>query len=202
MKQRARKHRCLRYLLIGLFLLFGLAVAFRMVRFRNSTVVHATQDFRPGAEAVLYRQDDARWAEDRLGSSTYTMKSSGCLVSCIASAVSMRDQSELTPAVLNQRFSEAQVYDAGGNIQWEPLRNLGEWDVDVYSAPSGAIIEECLAAGRYPIVRVRMHGYGNFHYVLIIGAEDGTFICMDPLQDELQDLAEYGNRVYAIRCVY
>lgn len=32
--------------------------------------------------------------------------------------------------------------------------------------------------------------------------ENGTFYCMDPLRDSLTPLSRYGNRVYAVRCVY
>lgn len=62
-------------------------------------------------------------------------------------------------------------------------------------------MKNCLEHGKFPITRVRMSGIGNFHYVLIVKLEDGIYFCMDPLEDELQPLSHYRNRVYAIRCV-
>ena len=62
--------------------------------------------------------------------------------------------------------------------------------------------EEYLNDGKYPIVRVRMSGVGNFHYVLIVGAKEDVYICMEPLEDELTALSKYGNRIYAVRCVW
>lgn len=47
-----------------------------------------------------------------------------------------------------------------------------------------------------------MYALGNFHYVLIIGSEDGEYLCMDPLRDGITKLSDYGSRVYAVRCVY
>lgn len=47
-----------------------------------------------------------------------------------------------------------------------------------------------------------MRGIGNFHYVLIIGSEEGEYLCLDPLEDEVTRLSRYGNRVYSFRCVW
>ena len=44
--------------------------------------------------------------DDKLGSSSYTMRSSGCLVSCIAAALSMERSTEETPGTLNRRLME------------------------------------------------------------------------------------------------
>lgn len=55
-----------------------------------------------------------------------------------------------------------------------------------------------LQAGRSPIVQVRENGLTPFHYVLIIGAENGSYLCIDPLHGQRMPLARYGNRVYEI----
>lgn len=191
--------------LIGLFgCLVGLLVvvmASTVVRTRHSVVVHTEETDMIPQQVVLYRQDDVRWAEDRLGVSSFTMESSGCLVSCIASAVSMEKGQTVTPGELNQIFSEHNVYDGEGNLQWSALEKIGAYSVNVYQEVSQEEIDRCLEAGHYPIVRVRVNGIGNYHYVLIVGAEDRNYICMDPLADELTKLSRYLNRVYAVRLV-
>ena len=186
--------------IFGIFLIMA---GFLYLRLRNGVQIKAPQDKEiwSGAEPVLYRQDDERWGGDRLGDSEYTMRSSGCLVSSIASAVSMESGTEVTPGVLNERFSGEQVYDTAGNLLWERLNDLGEYRVDVYGEVSEEVIDTCLSEGRYPIVRVRMYALGNIHYVLIVGVRDGEYLCMDPLQDKIMKLSSYGNRVYAVRCV-
>lgn len=176
---------------------------FLFFRLRNGVQIKPPRDkdISSDREIVLYRQDNEKWGEDRLGDSRYTMKSSGCLVSSIASAISMESGVEETPGALNRKLSAGQVYDMEGNLQWEPLSALGDYRVDVYQEVSSDIIDACLSEGRYPIVRVRMYALGNIHYVLIVGVQDGEYLCMDPLQDKLMKLSSYGNRVYAIRCV-
>lgn len=186
--------------------IFGILLivaGFLYLRLRNGIQIKAPQDREiwSGAEPVLYRQDDERWGEERLGDSEYTMRSSGCLVSSIASAVSMESGTEVTPGVLNERFSGEQVYDTAGNLLWERLNDLGEYRVDVYGEASAEVIDACLSEGRYPVVRVRMYALGNIHYVLIVGVREGKYLCMDPLKDRITKLSSYGNRVYAVRCV-
>lgn len=188
--------------LIVCFLAVG--AGFVCFRLRNGVQVEAPQDreYLSDTEVVFYRQDDERWREDRLGESKYTMGSSGCLVSCIASALFMESGTEETPGALNERFSAEQVYDVEGNLQWGLLSEAGEYQADVYGEVSADVIEACLSEGHYPIVRVRMYTLGNIHYVLIVGAEGGEYLCMDPLRDEITELSDYGNRAYALRCVY
>ena len=185
---------------LGLFIILTVIAVF-FLRFRNGIVLEAKTEYSSQVDTVLYRQDDENWEQDKLGESEYTMESSGCLVTCIAAAATMNGN-EVTPGELNKLFSEKQVYDTEGNLQWEKVGEIEEYEVEVYSEVSNQIIEECLQAGRYPIVRVRMMGIGNFHYVLIVGSKEGKYLCMDPLQNELTSLSEYGNRVYAIRCVW
>lgn len=150
----------------------------------------------------FWARSDSRWADEHLGNSGYTLKSSGCLVSCIASALTMEHDMEETPSTLNDRLSSDGVYDAEGNMQWESLRQSTGYEVDLPSDITSDVIDSYLSQGIYPIVRVRMYALGNVHYALIVKTENGRYWCMDPLKDELTDLSHYGNRIYAIRCVY
>lgn len=185
-----------------LFFLILAGGLFCLLRFRKSTHVLAGQVILPDASIVTFRQDDPRWGEEYLGDSSYSLQSSGCLVSCIASALDMTHGLEETPSTLNAAFSSAHVYDGEGNIQWDRLRETAGCQVDVCQEVSGEVIDSYLMEGKYPIARVRMHGWGNYHYVLIVQALDGDYVCMDPLQDQLTKLKDYGSRVYALRCVY
>mgnify|MGYP002512582796 CR=1 FL=1 len=201
-KNHQAGHPFLTGMIIPLCLLF-IGTFFLFLRLRNGVQVQAPQDknILSAAETICYRQDDIQWSDDKLGSSDYTMRSSGCLVSCIASALSMERGLTETPGTLNRTFSSGHVYDAEGNLLWNRLSELGDYRVDVYTETSSTIIDACLSEGRYPIVRVRIHTLGSFHYVLIVGAQDGEYLCMDPLQNEIMPLSAYGKRVYGIRCV-
>ena len=193
-----------RVIIIMSCLLLGIVTAaagFLFLRLRGSVVVRPDQVEMFSREVVAYRQDDDAWAADGLGSSRFTMQSSGCLVTCIASAVSMETGTEVTPGALNKIFSENQVYDSEGNVQWAMIEKIEGYSADVFQEVSETEIAQCLAFGHYPIVRVRMHGFGNVHYVLIVGIEDGEYICMDSLENGLTRLSRYWNRVYAVRVV-
>ena len=205
-KRDVMKRKSIVSVIILLIFLCIAATFFTFLRFRGSKVIKVSKedvDIIPCDDIVLFRQDDERWAEDKLGSSDYSMQKSGCLITCIASALSMNGET-VTPESLNELFSSGGVYDREGNLQWENLRQLdggNTFDAEVYTTVSEDILQDCLEHGKFPIARVRMRGIGNFHYVLIVKLEDGKYFCMDPLEDELQPLSHYGNRVYAIRCV-
>jgi len=190
--------RVLFCLMLGIIIL---AAGFTLLRLRGSVVVRPGGTELKAGQVAAYRQDDATWADDTLGDSRFTMRSSGCLVTCIASAVSMETGKEMTPGALNQIFSENHVYDSEGNIQWTAVDGIEGYRTDVFQKVSEAEIAQCLAAGHYPIVRVRMHGLGSFHYVLIVGSEDGEYVCIDPLANGLTRLSDYLNRIYVVRIV-
>ena len=109
---------------------------------------------------------------------------------------------ESTPRALNEEFAAQNVYDGEGNLLWERLRKTGKYEADVFAEVTEELLTECLKDGKYLIARVRTGGLFKFHYVLIVKAEDGMFYCMDPLKDGLTPLSQYGNRIYAVRCVY
>ena len=170
-------------------------------RLHHSIKIKPSKEYEVGKEVVLYRQDDPDWADDELGKSGYIMKSSGCLVSCIASAVTTGGE-DITPKSMNELFSNNNVYDSEGNIQWENIDKIEGYHTEVFDKASNEAIEKCLDAGNCPIVLVRMGGIGNFHFILIVGAENGDYICMDPLEDTPTKRSDYGGRVYAVRCVW
>lgn len=210
MKKRKSKYA------LGIVLTFAavllLAAAFLAVRLRGSTKVIPEQT--AGAEekdVICLYQKDVRWKEDKLGDSVYTMETSGCLTVCLSAALQMQDiklegSESLMPKALNQYFSEQGVYDSQGNIQWEPLeRAIGKTVVRKSGSElSEGELEGLLEEGIYPVVRVRVGGIGNYHYVVLTGCtESGSFQCMDPLNEENKtvSLSVFADRIYAVRYI-
>lgn len=157
-----------------------------------------------------YRQKDPVWAKDKLGDSSYTMSGSGCLTSCIAAALTTQLRAEdpsaeaLTPGELNRLFSEAGVYNASGDIVWGKIREaLPDTEVLVASGVDSREIDQALSEGKYPAVRVRVHGSGAWHWVLLAGTDENGYLCMDPLNGDetLVPLSEHGGVVYSMRTV-
>lgn len=190
--------------IVCVVLLAVLLAGLFFMRMRNGVKIEAHNEFEIVNDFQRYRQDDEAWAKDRLGDSEYTMASSGCLITCIASVMSSYGM-EFDPGEMNRLFSDNNVYDEEGNLLWENLDKLQNFGVDVFpqvDKNSSIYLDRCLQEGWCPIVRVRMYGIGSFHYVWIVGVEDGEYLCMDPLEDELTSLSEYGDRIYALRAVW
>lgn len=187
--------------LYRLVLCLGFIMLVIMARLRGGVMIGQSTLPSFAAEIPLYRQDDARWGEDTLGESAYAMKKSGCLVTCIAAALSTEEE-PVTPGQLNQRFSEEGVYDREGNLQWDKAEGLDGIQVKVFQSDYREEMDNLLKEGKYPILCARRHGWGSRHYVLAAGVKDGEFLCMDPLEGRLVKLSEYGSRVYLLRSVW
>lgn len=196
------KKRKILLVFITLIALLGIIAMSQVVKNRGGVNVKCSVEHPVSDKIVSYRQDDESWKDIHLGDSKYTMESSGCITTCIATAVSETDRA-LTPAELVNLLSEKGVFDSAGNMQWGVLDEIPGFEVTVYSDLSADYIDECLSAGHYPIVKVhRKSLFSYHHFVLIVGAEDGEYICMDPLKDGYTKLSDYGNRIYSIRCVW
>ncbi|WP_029232143.1 hypothetical protein [Butyrivibrio sp. VCB2006] len=174
----------------------------QVVKNRGGLNIKSTEEYPVSQGVVLYRQDDPAWADKNLGTSKYTMESSGCITSCIASAISESSQ-PMDPGQLLTLLTEKRVYDGAGNMQWGMLDAIDGFGVEVYNTLDKAFIDECLSQGRYPIVKVhRKSLFSYHHFVLIVGSENGEYICIDPLKDGYTTLSDYSNRIYSIRCVW
>lgn len=190
---------------------FLAVVLLLFLRVRGSISIKPEKDFQIPENVICAFQRNSLWNQDRLGTSSYTMGSSGCLTTCLASVIEMQDieidqmRDGLTPGTLNALFSSHNVYDGDGNIQWGQLESLLGVSIvrKQASALSAGEINHLLEQGCYPIVRVRVAGLGNYHFVLIVGAQDGKYLCMDPLneKEEIVPLSKFWNRIYAVRYV-
>lgn len=201
-KQAGRVCRNVFLLVVVVFFLAVFVLFFVLRRLRSQgTEVFPDKDIAV-REDVYYGQKDALWAKETLGQSRYTMGSSGCLVCCIAASLELQGREAQNPGSLNQELSRNSGYDEEGNLQWDALSSLdSRISVERCSTVDGRALQNNLEAGRFPIARVRINGTGSVHYVLIVGAKDGEYWCMDPLKEseKIVPLSNFGNRVYAVR---
>ncbi|SKC02615.1 hypothetical protein SAMN06296386_11448 [Lachnospiraceae bacterium] len=188
---------------IAFFVIVGAVIAiFLMKRSAGSVFLIPEKDYEVSGKIKAYNQRDKEWKDDTLGNSGYTIGSSGCVLTSIASAIS-DTAGAMDPKSLNTYFTENNVFDSEGNLRWNVLDSLSGFNAEVYSETSREIVDKCLDEGRYPIVRVRTNnGLGAGHYVLIVGAEEGEYICMDPLKGGFTTLESYGRKIFAVRCVW
>lgn len=206
---KRRKRRIL-VVFFALFLLAAGLAGIRVIRHHGDKgVTLKAAAHHPLPDAVYFFQKDSHWKEDHLGASRFTMESSGCLTSCIASALSTQHQasgigSSITAGELNLLFSENQVYNEQGDIVWSQMEEaLPDVEVRTYDSVDTDEMEALLAEGCYPVIKVRIHGTGAFHWVLVLGSQDGIFFCMDSLREEQSPvpLTEFGEKGYRMRCV-
>lgn len=157
----------------------------------------------PAADVAFFRQNDPRWAEDALGESRFSMAGSGCLVSCVACSLNAQGI-DTDPGRLNRTFSEHDVYNADGEIIWGNIsRAFPGVRITMPVQADAAGLEEAVKQGLLPIVNVKYKGFGYRHWVLLIGADENGYLCMDPLnaKKEPQPLSEHGGAIYRYRIV-
>ncbi len=182
-------------------LLFSLLYVAPLFRIRQSGIVLTpSRDIVPVA-APYYLQNDPAWAAESIGASGYSMADTGCLVSCVASAVSVLDAT-ITPGELNEQLTAADGYD-NADLLWYKLHEINpNVEYQYKRVFSATTLENDLTSGRLPVVKVKMHHTGATHWVLVVGAQDGEFWVMDPLQQDktLVPLSEHG-AVFAYRAI-
>ena len=160
---------------------------------------------RQAHAAVLvpfYLQNEAQWRDQTMGDSSYRLGGSGCLVACLAASLSTMG-ANMDPGSLNQAFSHAGVYTANAEVIWSQIQKAVPGISYRYARVfSAATLEEDLESGRLPLVKVGYLGSGAPHWVLVIGAEDGEFLVMDPLDATRTPapLSRHG-KVYAYRAL-
>lgn len=210
-KSRARGRRQ-GLLVCGLVIACALvfAVTYLFCGRNGNSVLLVPEKALESPEVVWFMQKDPRWAKDHLGTAKDTMESSGCLVSALAAGLDMEASERgmdfsMTAGELNQRFSEAQVYNENGAIVWDRIPEaIPGAKCHLAAKATAREIDELLESGIYPAVKVRIGGLGAYHWVLLVGSDGEDYLCMDPLSEEetLVPLSEFWSRIHGVRAVY
>jgi len=153
------------------------------------------------AGVPLYRQWDARWAEQFMKPSRATMRRYGCLVCCVSMLFSHYGIAT-TPGELNGYLSSNGGYTGSGLLKWGPCARYtsGRARVDYIGGPNGKRLATEVASGNPVIVKVRLSG-GAFHWVLVVGYREGDYLVHDPLGEENGPvkLSRFGRMIHAMR---
>jgi len=155
----------------------------------------------PVAITGYYRQNDPQWKDDTIGNSVRKMGNTGCLISCVATAISDLNV-PITPKELNATLTQNSGFQGADLIWYKINESIPEVDYRYSRIFSSKTIEKDLERGLLPIVNVHYFKTGITHWVLIVGAKDGEFIICDPMDDGTKTrlLSEHG-KVYAYRVI-
>lgn len=184
--------------------LSGVFLVWRLIdRPTNEAVPVSPQHDYTVADVTYYLQNDPQWGSDSLGESDCRMSGSGCLVSCISSSLTAQGV-ETNPGQLNAAFSEHGVYSSEGDILWGNITNaVPGIRTELPNGVDTDRLEQAVAQGLLPIVKVKYKGSGYQHWVMLIGAADGEYLCMDPLNADKEPipLSAHGGEIYRYRIV-
>ena len=146
-----------------------------------------------------YLQNDPEWSDDVIGGSGRRMGGTGCLVTCIASAITDLGV-PVTPKEVNERLGAVGGYQ-GADVIWYKINEaFPEIDYKYSRVFSSETIESDLESGLLPIVNVKYKRGGVTHWLLVVGAEGGEFLVYDPLNAEKAPIGlSVHGRVYAYR---
>ena len=142
-----------------------------------------------------YSQCDSRWKNDRLGTSSDTLCSAGCLVSSVAMMLAgynvKVNGADATPQTLNTWLTANGGYAQGNLFVWGSVGKLGFSYTGRFTSVSD--IKSKMNQGQICILNVNNGG----HWVLATGSDANGFSVQDPgFGKQRQSNAE----VYASGC--
>lgn len=156
-------------------------------------------DSNPPAVMITIKplsQRDGRWKAEKLGFSTLTIGSHGCLVTCFAMALGV------TPPEFNRRMKAVNGF-TGANVYWKMVEvaypnAVYEKAIDCYYVPAPLdLINSLLSRGVPVMAQVdfdRSTPQLDQHWVLIIGRNGGDYWINDPWTGQtVSFLAAYGD---------
>ncbi len=176
----------------------------------NSSAGIARPNMTPIPKGVLtlpdraaFQQKDKRWGHERLGNSSDTMASDGCLVTAASMALANLGFAT-NPSDLNARLTKADSFTPRGWLIWDGIRKVtdGRAQAHFYDDVSEDIINSCLIKGHYPLVQFYLPN-GRSHWAMILSRTQQGYFMRDPLRDYKSPLLfpRSSEAFKAVRCI-
>jgi len=150
-----------------------------------------------------FYQKDKRWGSERLGKSSDTMASDGCLVTATSMALANLGF-QTNPSDLNARLTQADGFTSRGWLIWDGIRKVtgGRAKAHFYDEVSEEIINGCMRAGNYPLVQFYLKN-GRSHWAMILKRDGRGYHMRDPLRQSTRPLIfpRNSSAFKAVRCV-
>jgi len=150
-----------------------------------------------------FYQKDKRWGSQRLGKSSDTMASDGCLVTATSMALANLGF-QTNPSDLNARLTQADGFTSRGWLIWDGIRKVtgGRAKAHFYDEVSEEIINDCMRSGDYPLVQFYLKN-GRSHWAMILKRDGRGYHMRDPLRQSSVPLIfpRSSEAFKAVRCV-
>ncbi len=197
---------------IFLYLVLPVVLAITVIRFCQTTNLHvpATPEAPVPTfmlpDNYVFRQDDPRWAGDRIDETEDRMAGYGCTISSVAMAASNLMGEEITAGDMQTRLSAHNGFTDRGWLIWSalPKATNGQIQARIYRQPDHTNIQSCMDKGHYPLIKIFLGGK-IVHWVLIVGATETDYLVRDPLYGTATDapvpLTSRADKIHALRCI-
>ena len=158
------------------------------------------------SDSFVYRQDDARWGAETIGSTEDSLRAYGCTIASVAMSASNLTQTEITPQVLEARLSDAGGFTNRGWLIWDKVEEATDNQVRAkyYDTPRHEDINSCMASGNYPVVKIKLYR-SIIHWVMIVGTAEDEYLIRDPLVGAVTDgpiaLSSRSGEIFGVRCI-
>lgn len=149
----------------------------------------------------MYKQCDPRWGSERLGTSSNTICSAGCLMSSVSMALSGTGHN-FNPSTLNAWLTSNGGYVSGDLFVWASVNSQGITFLGNNFNNSGKVansqIKSNLDAGKIVILNVHNGG----HWVLAYSYQGDTIFVNDPGYNTasytLNEIVDGQNGIYTV----
>jgi len=139
-----------------------------------------------GEDGWYYSQRDSRWANDKIGNSSYSVYQSGCLVSAVA-MVHRYYGHDKDPGDLADKDS---YYFYGNMLVPWPAPNGLDYKMLGWGYPESDIDKE-LDRDNPVIVGITANNAAGTHFVVLIEGDDGDYKMHDPIYGPDLDFGDY-----------
>ena len=154
-------------------------------------------------DRAAFLQKDPRWGSERLGKSSDTMASDGCLVTATSMALANLGF-QTNPSDLNARLTKADSFTPRGWLIWDGIRKVtaGRAEAVFHDDVSEDIINSCMRNGQYPLVQFYLKN-GRSHWAMILRRDARGYHMRDPLRPSKSPLIfpRSSEAFKAVRCV-
>lgn len=154
----------------------------------------------------IYRQDDARWADETIGETDDTLYAYGCTIASVAMAASNLTGQSISPKNLEENLSSHDGFTDRGWLIWDKVSKATDGAVTAkyYDQPSHTDIKTCMNNNGYPVVKIKLGGT-VIHWALIVGTTKEDYLIRDPLVGTIDDppikLTSRSDQIYGVRCI-